>query len=45
MINIRVTAIGILIAFVVALAAVMALTAGAAVHATPVPNDLVHCCG
>ncbi|HEY7324596.1 MAG TPA: hypothetical protein VH520_07205 [Streptosporangiaceae bacterium] len=44
MINIRVTSIGILIAFAVALAAVIALTAGASAHNTPVPNEPVRCC-
>jgi hypothetical protein len=44
MINIRVTSIGILVVFVVALAAVIALTTGAAAHAAPVPNQPVQCC-
>jgi hypothetical protein len=44
MINIRVTAIGILVAFALALAAVLALTAGTAAHATSVPNEVVGCC-
>jgi len=44
MINVRVASIGILIAFAVALAAVIALTAGAAAHNTPVPLQPVQCC-
>ena len=44
MINVRVASIGILIAFAVALAAVLALTAGAAVHSSPVPDQPVQCC-
>lgn len=44
MINIRVTSIGVLIAFAIALAAMIALTTGAAAHATPVPNQPVPCC-
>jgi hypothetical protein len=44
MINIRVAGIGILIAFAVALAAVLALTAGAAAHTTPVLDQIVPCC-
>jgi hypothetical protein len=44
MINIRVTSIGILIAFAVALAAVIALTAGASAHSAPVPDQPVPCC-
>jgi hypothetical protein len=43
MINIRVTAIGILIAFALALAAVMALTTSAGGRATPNPS-IVECC-
>jgi hypothetical protein len=44
MINIRVTSIGVLIAFVVAVAVVLALTTGAAARTMPVPNQPVHCC-
>ncbi|HYK67010.1 MAG TPA: hypothetical protein VEV45_03625 [Streptosporangiaceae bacterium] len=44
MINIRITSIGILVAFAVALAAVIALTTGAAAHSTPMPNEPVQCC-
>lgn len=52
MINIRVAGIGILIAIVVALAAVMALPGAApstaapstAAHSTAVPDEIVQCC-
>jgi hypothetical protein len=44
MINIRVASIGILLAFAVALAAVIALTGGASAATAPAPNQAVPCC-